>query len=980
MFTLGKPVYRFADCELDPHERRLLVRGQPVTLTPKVFDTLVLLVERAGHGVSKDELMAALWPRGFVHESNLTKHIWTIRRALHDDGEASRFIETVPKLGYRFIAPVSCVPAESIIVDDGATTGPASSSSTEIVFEQHDQDAQGARERINALVADAREPNLVPVVGATKAPQVGVDALSTVQPVDRSSALPRRRRADLWRRWGALGLVGIIVLLAGYGLRRTFLSPAAAIDMQAAKLDPAAVAIADFSNLSRNDKDAWLGPALAEMLATEIAVGGKLHAVSDELVRPARADLPAPAAGGYAPVSLATLQRRLGARYVLSGAYLVSGTNDAPQLRIDLAVQDTRNGAAVATLSRSGAVNDLPQLVMQTGVALRNGFGAAPTAPEELQRVANAQPPSAEVARRIGFALDALHKYDPARARDELLLAIAQAPGYAPAYMYLAQAWSSLGYRVKALAASKQALANAQGLPAEQYLQIEAQQFDLQADHAQAIDTWQKLVALRPQNPDYRFQLIDAQLGAGKPDDAEASLDALRKLSGDAGDPRIELAATQIAATRDNQPTRLAHARLALQQAQARGETGLIANAELQLGIALSQDAQAEPLLRRAAADFRSGGNPHGEALAWQNLGNLQFANNQIAPARETYQRAMTIYHGIGDLGGVAAIYDELARMLWAAGDRDGAEAATRQSLQLARETGDLVRQGWNLTALATQMSDETADDDVAAMYNQAIALDSQAGARSHLAFALSTYGDLLRTRGELDHARDICAQAQSVVKTLQDATQRAYVDFQCAQIALDRGEVDNAVASLTSIGNKAIAAHDTFNAANAQLVLGQIAMGRQQWADARNVLQQSLQAWTASQEPAGAALSEGLLALCYSALGDTTARDRAVSHAHELRSRVNEHFEVLPLDIALAEVQGEAGARDAAITSLRVIADDAEKRQWIGMAFEARLAALRLQERGGDPSAAKASREALIARARSLGYSWILQRLAATM
>ncbi len=104
-------VYCFGDFELDPHERRLLAHGSPVALTPKVFDTLVLLVQRAGRLVSKDELMAALWPRGFVHESNLTKHIWLIRKALGENDEASACIETVPKLGYRFVAPVRCVAA-----------------------------------------------------------------------------------------------------------------------------------------------------------------------------------------------------------------------------------------------------------------------------------------------------------------------------------------------------------------------------------------------------------------------------------------------------------------------------------------------------------------------------------------------------------------------------------------------------------------------------------------------------------------------------------------------------------------------------------------------------------------------------------------------------------------------------------------------------------------------------------------------------
>src|SRR5947209_4392886 len=107
MSALEKPVYHFRDFALEPAERRLSQAGRPIALTPKVFDTLVLLVERAGHVVSKDELMQRLWPRGYVDESNLTKHIWLIRRALGDREDESRLIETVPKVGYRFVAPVN---------------------------------------------------------------------------------------------------------------------------------------------------------------------------------------------------------------------------------------------------------------------------------------------------------------------------------------------------------------------------------------------------------------------------------------------------------------------------------------------------------------------------------------------------------------------------------------------------------------------------------------------------------------------------------------------------------------------------------------------------------------------------------------------------------------------------------------------------------------------------------------------------------
>ena len=106
-------IYRFGEFELEPRERRLRRFGQPLALTPKAFDMLVLLVRHAGHIQSKDELMSALWPRGFVDEATLTNHVWQIRRALGDTAKTPQYVETVPKRGYRFLAEVSRDPGVS---------------------------------------------------------------------------------------------------------------------------------------------------------------------------------------------------------------------------------------------------------------------------------------------------------------------------------------------------------------------------------------------------------------------------------------------------------------------------------------------------------------------------------------------------------------------------------------------------------------------------------------------------------------------------------------------------------------------------------------------------------------------------------------------------------------------------------------------------------------------------------------------------
>src|SRR6185312_11715173 len=174
-----------------------------------------------------------------------------------------------------------------------------------------------------------------------------------------------------------------------------------------------AVAIVDFNNLSQNAKDAWLGPALVEMLGAEIALGDRVFVLPDEIVRPGRSGLATPLAGGYSPQSLATLKKRVGADYVLSGSYLVSGAADAPSLRIDLALQDAANGKPVASVSQSGPIADLSAVVTRTGAALRSAAGFRPVSAAALQSIANAQPPNLDVARRVGFALDALHRNDP---------------------------------------------------------------------------------------------------------------------------------------------------------------------------------------------------------------------------------------------------------------------------------------------------------------------------------------------------------------------------------------------------------------------------------------------------------------------------------------------------------------------------------------------------------------------------------------
>src|SRR5215510_15006138 len=106
MAKQARQLYEFESYRLDPTERMLLRGEQTLSLTPKAFDTLLVLVENGRHVVTKDELMSRVWPDIYVEETNLAQHISMLRKAMGEREDGGQYIETVPKRGYRFAVAV----------------------------------------------------------------------------------------------------------------------------------------------------------------------------------------------------------------------------------------------------------------------------------------------------------------------------------------------------------------------------------------------------------------------------------------------------------------------------------------------------------------------------------------------------------------------------------------------------------------------------------------------------------------------------------------------------------------------------------------------------------------------------------------------------------------------------------------------------------------------------------------------------------
>ncbi|MDQ3256577.1 MAG: winged helix-turn-helix domain-containing protein, partial [Acidobacteriota bacterium] len=220
--------YEFGPFRLCSAEKRLTCDGEPVPLAPKIFETLLVLVRHSGHLVTKDELLKAVWPDSFVEEGNLSVNIFMLRKALGDVHHEHRFIETVPKLGYRFVAPVREVPdAKSSPSVEQHTTAQISTS-------EPTRKQDGIDQIRLSPVASVPKGNGQTVVPLTEEPAVRTDEVEaahspSASPVgtttpDQSSAHARFLTSQIehHKRGAALTIAMLVIAVTGvaFGLYR----------------------------------------------------------------------------------------------------------------------------------------------------------------------------------------------------------------------------------------------------------------------------------------------------------------------------------------------------------------------------------------------------------------------------------------------------------------------------------------------------------------------------------------------------------------------------------------------------------------------------------------------------------------------------------------------------------------------------------------------------------------------------------------
>jgi tetratricopeptide (TPR) repeat protein/DNA-binding winged helix-turn-helix (wHTH) protein len=895
-----KKIFCFAVFEADPASGELFRHGKRVRLQDQPFRLLVLLLERPGEVIARDVLREKLWPENtFVEfDGGLKVALKKIRDALGDRADNPRFIETLPRRGYRFVAPVSIktsaeVPDAAPEVERGPGVAPSEVP-------------------VGPWRSSRRYVSLAPALLASLA-----------------------------------GLAIAAFMAAG---RVSQPEPAGHIVRAAPRIDVVprrSVAVMELRNASGHPEHAWLSTAISEMLSTELSAGEKLRLIPGEDVARMKRELHLENGGTLAKDEAVRAGKNLKVDVLVVGVLTALESPSNRRVRVDLRLQDATNGEILAEVAETGNEQHLFDLVSQVGMRVRERLGVVGISPTEAAGVRASLPANPEAARLYAQGVARLRVLDAVGARDLLQQAIAAEPEFALSHMALMSSWKLLGYDQRARAEAKKAFDLSASLQRPDRLRIEGRYHEVSGDIDKAIAAYRALFALSPDSLEDGLLLAQAQGVGGKPADSLATVDALHRLPEPlSGDPRIDM---QQARVQDDVHQYLALVRRAVEKASRQRASLLQAKAEIMECSALNTLGRVEEAVTACEAALRvfsEAGNPLESAQTVRFLGDIRMHQGRLAESLDLHRRALKIDEDSGNDAGRAVSFNQLAIDYEARGDLKQAEQLYRQSYALFRKVG----QRYNAAVLAFNVGDILISlgrlSQAEKLLDQSLILAREAGGKGAESGALDGLGELAFVRGNLASARQHVET--SVAQKSRGGDQSAYVSGlgRLSKILAAQGDLAGArrkIAEALSIAEKIGARQES---AETRLALAQLDLEEGRASQAEPAIREALDVFLREKVRDDALEAYLALSRCLLMQGRTTDAQTAVNQAHQIYVSSQNHAKRVLFAIAEARVKAAQStdrkpARSSAETQSKLLKCIRAARSlgFVALEYEARLA-----------------------------------------
>ncbi len=802
--------YRFGLFDVNPADGSLTKQGKHVKLQEQPFKLLVLMLERPAEVVLREEIRQRLWPSDtFVDfDKSLGVAVTKLRDALSDQAANPRFIETLPRRGYRFVAPV-----------ERYQDRPATNSASSLVIPKMEVDSAA-----------------VPVAPAG----AGSTASATKS-----------------RYFAGLILLAVFLIAAFVSARHFRLTRALSASRTEANAPVApakvrrSVAILGFRNLPGRAQDDWLSAAFSEMLNTELAAGGTLRLVAGEDIARAKRDVPIANEDTLGKSTLARLHIDPGADLIVLGSYATIPKDGKNRIRLDIRLQDTATGETISEDSLTGTEDALFELASQAGSHLRQSLGLAAISSGDSEAVRIALPVNEKAVRLYSEGRAKLFNFEFFEARDLLAKAVAADPNYPLAHAALSEALWHLGYLVKARATAQRAMELSGHLPEEDRLLVEGGYRRAIADWPKAVETYQTLFQRFPDRLDYGLLLASAQVQAGSSDTLQ-TLATLRKLPPPAGDdPRIDTLEASAWMNSDLTKARAAAER-AISKSTAQGSRSLASFAEglmcqLVTGTRSSTEDGAR-ICEHAMQNALAIGDRDGEAIALNNLASLHYVMGDVSGSEKMFAKDIEIFHEIGNPDGVATAQLNLGAAMISRGELISARKYLRDALPNFRAADDSA----GVALVFNNMGDsyyQAGDLETAkSSYDQALLIAQQKQDKDSTAYVFSGLGDVLYDRGDLAAARKSYEQALALRQEIGEKESTAQSQVSLAQLAIEEGNPAAAETALRQCLEQFHAEHQSDDELSAGIALSSALLAQQKLAEAQQEFDQLKPGATASQ------------------------------------------------------------------------------------------------------------------------------------
>jgi DNA-binding winged helix-turn-helix (wHTH) protein/tetratricopeptide (TPR) repeat protein len=744
--------------EVDLRAAELRKHGVRIKLQEQPFQILSLLLEHPGEVVTREELREKLWPaHTFVDfDRSLNKAMTKLRAALGDSADSPRYVETIPRHGYRFLAPV------------------------------YQPQSEFAHER-----AAGRELPQDHFSGNGKSAARN----GHQRPFRVLDLLTQTTKRRFYGSVTALVIVTAAVIFVIRVFKPVPLSGSSSV------VNPRrSVAVLGFTNLSGDPHEAWLSTAFSDWLTTELTAGEQVRAVPAESIARMKMELPMQDVDGLGPESLIRIRRNLGTDYVIAGSYAMLGGKPEGQIRLDLRLQDTQTGETIGAISEAGTEAHLLDLVSRAGQHLREKLGVRAVTREEAAEVAIALPTKSETARLYSEGLAKLRAFDALRARDLLQKAIAVEPRYALSHAALATAWGQLGYDENAKAEAKKAFDLSSNLSRPERLLVEARYHETSRDWEKAAGIYRALFEFFPDNLEYGLALANAEYKANEWKDALNTIAVLRKLPAPlCDDPRIDFVEEDASRSLGDTKTSEAALAKAAEKAQSAGASLLLAKARLAqawLFENLGRFSEVESPVREAKQLYTSANDRAGAAEA-TTIGAIALKNKgDYLGAKKAYEEVLALYRQIGNRTGQAGENDNIGDILVYLGDLEGARHGYEAAFSIYQEVGDqngeaLAENGLGDVYLALGNHQKAKE-----IYQSSVEICGRIGNPAREADALSGLGRIHRLEGDPEQALRDLTEARKKFEEIGDKTEVGRVDLYLAELFLDKGKDDEAAVS----------------------------------------------------------------------------------------------------------------------------------------------------------------------------------------